>query len=215
MENFLQTSYLWALLRHFLRGVHRKSWQIGIIKRTLEEALHKSKIPSAPTSEVLRHESAELAIDLVYVIRKHVESRSSIISRSVSVRNRTPEEVYVHGMSWRNKHISVNVIASMPKRRAEEVEVTFFKVSRKMSDEELEKEFKKRRLVPVDPVTLAAVNEADETFGDTRPNGTHWKDEDGNWCRAIFGFFNKRRYMDVFSCHMGWDESFWVGGVAY
>ena len=55
-----------------------------------------------------------------------------------------------------------------------------------ISDDDLEKEFELRGLKPADPISVAAVNEADPAFADEKPHGTHWKDAKGKWCYAAF-----------------------------
>lgn len=67
-----------------------------------------------------------------------------------------------------------------------EKNVTFFTLGRRVSDDELEKEYKLRGL-KVDPYAQAKANQEDPTFADTHPNACHWKDEDGKWCFVAFG----------------------------
>ena len=117
------------------------------------------------------------------VTRSSVEEK--IIVRVVTVdRTRTPEAALT--ATGRRQYVTKEVVAAMPNSKDKTKKVTFFHVGRTISDEELEKEFTKHNLTPVDPFTLAAINEADPTFADKYPNGTQWKDVIGKVCKAVF-----------------------------
>ena len=120
------------------------------------------------------------------------------IARKVKVnRNRTPQESL--DATGRAQYTDRKVVNAMPKGEGEEVEVVFFKPDLSqhndfISDDDLEKEFELRGLKPADPVSVAAVNEADPAFADEKPHGTHWKDAKGNWFYATFDrWFVKRK----------------------
>jgi len=59
------------------------------------------------------------------------------------------------------------------------VEVCFFQAADNVSDDELEKEYVRHGLVPVNPYLLARVNENDPGFPIGYPNLTVWKDDEG------------------------------------
>ena len=82
-----------------------------------------------------------------------------------------------------------------------------------ISDDDLEKEFELRGLKPADPVSVAAVNEADPAFADEKPHGTHWKDAKGNWYYAAFFRWNGKRRVDVDRSGNDWDDRWWFAGV--
>lgn len=86
-----------------------------------------------------------------------------------------------------------------------------------ISNENLEKEFELRGLVPADPISVAAINEADTGFADQFPHGTHWKDADGRWCYAVFHCWNGVREVNVDDDWdddvEDWDECWWFAGV--
>jgi hypothetical protein len=78
------------------------------------------------------------------------------------------------------------VVDAMPKGKGDEAEIVFFKPDLFqrhgfISDDDLDKEYKLRGLKPADPISVAAVNQDNPAFADDKPNGTHWKDANGNW----------------------------------
>lgn len=101
----------------------------------------------------------------------------------------------------------------MPRGERNELTVFFFKVGRWISDDDLEKEFDLLGLIPVDPYTLAAVNEADPAFADDHPNGTHWKDADGRWCNAAFKRWNDEQSVGVGRYDYKWRDDWVFAGV--
>lgn len=101
----------------------------------------------------------------------------------------------------------------MPRGDGDESDVIFFKPGRSVSDVDLDKEYALRGLVPADPYALAAVNEADPAFADEHPNGTHWKDADGNWCYTAFNRWNDGRFVDVCRDVRGWFAYWWFAGL--
>jgi hypothetical protein len=97
--------------------------------------------------------------------------------------------------------------------REKERKSCFFKLNRYVSDADLDKEYELRGLKPADPYSLAAVNEDDPAFADDHPNGTHWKDGDGNWCYAVFRRWFDERDVFVSRDGNGWDDGWWFAGL--
>lgn len=76
--------------------------------------------------------------------------------------------------------------------KTEEVEVWFFTPRRRMTDMDVQEEFARRGLTPVDPYVLSAAMAIPSNspsprwlLGDWDVIGTHWC-LGGRWCRAIF-----------------------------
>ncbi len=112
--------------------------------------------------------------------------------------------------------INDDVVKTMPKGNGTEVDVFFFQIGRYINNDiELEKEYEKRGFVPVDPYTLAKVNEDDPTFADEYPHGTHWKNANSEWCFAVFCYSRGLRLVrvDRNDRSVGWDSSFWFAGL--
>jgi hypothetical protein len=171
---------------------------------------HRSELASEATQGVLG--SSEYVDELFNVLRRRVEAVSDLISRFVSVnRDRTPDEAL--SATDRNKYVTADVVKAMPRGTGEKVEVVFFKVSRDISDDDLEKEYALRGLVPADAYSLAAVNEADPSFADDRPNATHWKDENDKWCYAAFDRWDDGRSVDVGRSGYDWGDDWWFAGL--
>lgn len=162
---------------------------------------------------------SELAGEQFAVFRRRVEAVSNLIIRKVPVnRNRSQQEAL--DATNRAQYTDRKVVDAMPKGKGDEVEVevVFFKpdLSERngfISDDDLEKEFESRGLKPADPISVAAVNEADPDFADEKPHSTHWKDAKGNWCCAAFNRWNDEREVSVRRHGRGWNDRWWFAGV--
>lgn len=182
--------------------------EIGKINELVAAKLRKSNLPSGLVQEILKTRGGELADKLVKDLQSMVEAISNLITRKVPV-NRSLNGKAVLDATGRKQYINDEVVATMPQGEGDEAEVIFFNLGRYISDDDLDKEYEKRGLVPTDPFSLAAVNEADLEFADDHPNGTHWKDANGNWCYIAFG-----RWRGVCVDRYGgeWGGDWWFAG---
>lgn len=154
----------------------------------------------------------EFAAEQYSVLRKRVEVTSSMITKTVKVnRNQTPKEVL--NATGRTQYVNDSVVQEMPRGEGEEVNVVFFKVGRQISDDDLEKEYELRGLVPADTYSQSKVNEDYPGFADTHPNGTHWKNKKGQWCCSSFDGWGGERRMDVYQSDRGWCDDWWFAGL--
>lgn len=171
---------------------------------------HGDKLPSDAVQTVLGQKDFIPALFAEF--RKRVEAVSNMIVRTVKVnRARSPQEAL--DATGRKQYTDKSVVKTMPKGEGDETKVVFFKVGRSVSDDDLEKEYELRGLVPVDAHSLCAVNENDQAFADKHPNGTHWKDSSGNWCFAYFYRWDGERRVRVFRYDGGWGDGWWFAGV--
>ena len=176
---------------------------------------HRSEITSDAAQQVLGVEN--LGMMMFTPFRERAEALSNLIVRKVKVeRSRSPQEAFV--ATNRAQYTDHKVVDSMPKGEGDEAEIVFFKpdLSNRngfISDNNLETEFELRGLKPADPISVAAVNEADPAFADEKPHGTHWKDAKGNWCGATFDRWVGRRRVSVGRVGSGWCGSWWFAGV--
>ena len=188
--------------------------QIGKIKEKLGEALRKAGLQSEPAQQVLetKGQGNLMIAEMVAVVRRFVEATSNQITRRVKVdRSRTPQEAL--DATGRKQHTNHRVVSAMPHGEGEEVEVVFFKLGRYISDADLEQEYDTRDLIPADPYSLAAVNEADPAFADTYPHGTHWQ-ADGKWCFATFHRWgDDEREVNVDRYAHAWSVHWWFAGL--
>jgi len=174
--------------------------------------VNASSLPKDTVQVVLEDEGDALAQEMFEVFRTRIERRANTIVRRVKVnRNRTPQQA-LDATGWK-QYTDAAVVAGMPRGAGEEAEVFFFKVGRYVSDVDLEKEYTLCGLVPADPYSLAAVNEADPAFGDTHPNGTHWKNADDKWCFAMFFHWSVERLVFVSRRGLDWDADWWFAGL--
>jgi len=149
--------------------------------------------------------------------RQRAEVVSNLIVRKAKV-NRSRSQQEAIEATGRAQYTDRKVVDAMPKGEGDEVEVVFFKpdLSNRngfISDDNLEKEFESRGLKPADPISVAAVNEADPAFADEKPHGTHWKDAKGNWCFATFGHWFGERLVCVSENGSDWDVRWWFAGL--
>lgn len=186
--------------------------EIGKICELIAAKLRKSNLLSEFVQAVLKtRRGGELADNLVADLRRMVDAISDLITRCVTVnRSQTPQAALA--ATGRKQYTNDEVVANMPRGEGDEVEVVFFKLGRWINDDELEKEYEIRGLVPSDPYSLAAVNEDDPDFANKRPNGTHWKDSSGKWCFIAFNRWGDGRYVFVDRIDNKWPGYWWFAG---
>ena len=112
------------------------------------------------------------------------------------------------------------VVDSMPKGEGDEVEVVLFKPepweyikSGCISDDDLKKAYERRNSKPADPYSVAAVNEADPTFADEKPQGTRWKDAKGQLVFRRVRPLVRRAQVSVLRLGFDWSDGWWFAGV--
>ena len=151
------------------------------------------------------------------LFRKFVEAVAKMIIRVVAI-NRHREPMEAIKATGRNFYGDQAVVKAMPRGEGDEVKVTFFKPDPSnrgglISDADLEKEYEALGLKPADPISVAAVNEADPAFADEHPNGTHWQNAEGQWCYAAFDRWNGERDVRVILNGSEWRGFWWFAGV--
>lgn len=110
-----------------------------------------------------------------------------------------------------NFYIDESVFATSPEP---EGTLELFNVGKYITDDDLEKEYASRGLVPAGVHVLAAYMSVNPDFKE-EVVGTHWKDENGNWCFEAFfrwdsgRFVFVRRYGDAYY----WRAYWWFGGL--
>jgi len=169
--------------------------QGGKIGDLLVAGLMKASFQSSLVQQVIEQQGKPLVVELVAVVRKFVEAMNGLLVRIVTVnRARTPQEAI--GATGRKQYVDASVVSAMPKGNGDTAEVVFFNVG------------------PVDPYSLAAVNEADPAFADEHPNATHWKDFNGKWCYAAFYRWpDGGRHVSVRRRAGGWRDGWWFAGL--
>ncbi len=94
------------------------------------------------------------------------------------------------GRYWVEQYSSSEIVNSMPRDAGKEKTVHLFHVGSYLTNDELEKEFRRRNLKPATPDVLVAVNKIAPDFADTHPNLTHWMNTDGLWYFIAFDRFD-------------------------
>lgn len=189
--------------------------QIGTTTELLSSILRKNskELPGDAVQEVLKNQGGPMAKDFLAVIRRYVDAVSKVITRIVKVdRKRSPQEALK--ATGKVQYVIECVVAEMLNGTDEEVEVVFFSLDYEVDKDTLMKEYELRELHPVDPHTLAAVNEAHPDFADRYPNYTQWKDKNGNWC--FIGFhcmYGSGRSVYVSNHEHKLNQFWWFAGV--
>lgn len=106
----------------------------------------------------------------------------------------------------RNFYGDYDIANTSPKKIEGKLE--FFTIGKYISDDELEKEYKSRRLIPADLYTLCEKNDFENDFV-----ATHWKDADGKWYFAAFYLWRGERSVDVDRRDRDWNGRWWFAGV--
>jgi len=171
---------------------------------------HQNELSSEAVQIVLGQ--SELGPEWFETLRARVEAVSNMIVRHVKV-DRSLDPGAMLDATGRQQYTDENVVKEMPKGEGEETDVYFFKLDRYVSDDDLEKEYASRGLIPADPYTLAAVNRDDKSFADEHPNGTHWKDAGGDWCFAAFRRWRGEREVFVDRDDCDWHDSWCFAGL--
>jgi hypothetical protein len=185
----------------------QKAKFIGI----LDAALGKSRLPRESTQLVLEHQGKALVENFLSDLRKRVEMICSVCRVPVK-RIRTWKEAL--DATRKKQYVEVSVAAAMPRGEGRHPLVFFFKPGRELSDDELAKEYVSLGLKPVDPYSLAAINEEDPHFADEHSNGTHWRNEEGEWCCIAFGRWKHgERGVRVYRRTCDWCDHWEFAGV--
>jgi hypothetical protein len=177
---------------------------------------HRAGISSEAAQQVLGVEN--LGMLMFAPFRERVEAISNLIIVPAVVVDcgRSPQQALE--ATGRVQYTDRKVVENMPKAPAVLVEIIFFKPdlskrNGRISDNDLEKEYTLRGLEPVDPISLAALNEAAPAFADETPHGTHWKDVNDKWCFATFHRWSGKRSVNVNRHDNDWDDYWWFAGV--
>jgi hypothetical protein len=179
---------------------------------------HASELSAEAVQTVLSR-LPELADAQFGIFRHRVEAVSNWIVRRVKVnRDRVPQKAL--DATGRRQYTNRQAVDEMPYGETDEVEVVFFTLnfeckSYYISDDDLRKEFEIRGLKPVDPISLAAMNEEDPVFADAKPHGTHWKDDQGYWCHMQFCYTSGERSVSVYRGGGDWSDYWWYAGVRH
>jgi len=194
--------------------------EVGMTEGQIEKIVQKLRVALKKHCKEFETDAAQKATtakgldrSLLGVVRGYVERFSKMVVRIVWViRTRTPSEAIA--ATKRREYIDKTVLEEMPKGRGTRTKVIFFQVGRLISDDDLEKEYTLRGLLPADPYSLAAVNEADPAFADDRPNATYWKNKEGKLCYAAFRRSGGERGVEVSRNVSVWFGGWWFAGLA-
>lgn len=92
--------------------------------------------------------------------------------------------------------------------------VTLFTIGEWMTEQELDEKYKALNLVAIDAYTLAILNETDPRLCEKYPNGTHWKDQDGNWCFGKCTSVAGKQSLRIGYGGIGWCKNLWFAGFS-
>ncbi|HEV3245177.1 MAG TPA: hypothetical protein VG102_02380 [Candidatus Paceibacterota bacterium] len=172
--------------------------------------LRESHLLNEVAARVFDEQVEDVVSEFLLSIRRRTEAVGDLIVRRVKVdRGRSPMEALL--AAGYPDYYCTEVVERMPRGRGDLSEVFFFHTGvvepsyREIDDDQLEHEYTMRGLKPIDPYSLAAVNEADKGFAGKFPNATHWKQGVlRRWCRARF----TNRSSDNDSKWLEWDVDY-------
>lgn len=101
------------------------------------------------------------------------------------------------------------VLAAAPRNKVQG-EIELFTLGKYVTDDELEKEYESRGLVPADVFAVGAWSEENT---DKEYVATHWKNAQGKWCFAAFRRWYDERSVDVSRGDLDWYGGWWFAGV--
>jgi hypothetical protein len=120
-------------------------------------------------------------------------------------RSLSPQEML--DATRRTQYVNKEIVKGMPRGEGTTVELIIFTVEKIISDDELEKEYEKRGLIPASPYDIAAFNDNERNIA------THWKDADGKWCCAAFDRWDDGlRFVLVSRDGYDWSGRWFFGG---
>lgn len=113
----------------------------------------------------------------------------------------------------RTKYIDTEVLQSAP-IGGHVKDIKFFKTGTYITNNQLEKEYLNRNLMPC---TIDVLLEYDathrENLDEMKYVGTQWKDTDGKWCFATFIRWSVERSVDVDRSGGDWNDDWWFAGL--
>jgi hypothetical protein len=111
----------------------------------------------------------------------------------------------------RRLYINEEMALSAPQNSGE---IELFTIGKYITDDELEKEYESRGLVPASIISLCEYEKTNQEDLDKKQSvGTHWKDDKGNWCYAAFGLWRGERGVDILRSVGVWGVDWWFGAV--
>ncbi len=175
---------------------------------------HQDEFPRDAVQRVLGLEN--LGMDFMPMFRQRVE-QFTFITRTVAVDRSKPPLVTLEGTECAiagNK----DVIAYVPIGEGAQVEAVFFKIviTESINKAAVMKEYDFRKLSPLDPYALCAVNASDKTFAELYPNTTLWQSwRKSEWHCIVFRRDIRCRFASLSdSVNYGtWSNGLWFGGV--
>lgn len=144
---------------------------------------------------------------------------SNLIVRSISGVDRTRKPEQVLAATGREQYVDEGVLKTMTRGTGDSATIILFQPTAEeytndlvISSADLEKAFERRGLTPAPADDLAAVNEADPTLADEKPNVTLWPCK-GRMCFIAFCRGGSGRRVDVAFGDGGWGVYWWFAGL--
>lgn len=113
----------------------------------------------------------------------------------------------------KKQYADKDILATAPTADGDKLE--FFTLDKYVTDDELEKEYASRNLVPADIYSLVAYDlKNPKKMDKMKYVGTHWKDANGTWYYVAFCLWDGGvRDVGVFRRDRGWNDYWWFSGL--
>lgn len=122
---------------------------------------------------------------------------------------KTPQQML--DATKRTQYVDKDAVETMPQDESEE-KLEFFTLGKYISDDELEKEYASRGLIPAFPYDLLKADQ--DILDEKKYAATHWKDANGKWCYlACYRWRGGERNVSVDRREYDWYDDWWFAGV--
>jgi hypothetical protein len=202
----------------FSRKPHTQA-QIDKLFKLLGKRLQDEDLPREPLRHVLNKGGKDL-IDAIVAVLINKVNAVTIFTRQFEMPLKPSWSRIMKASGRVHCVYDHDTITTMPKPEKKRVVIAFFNVGHDINDDQLDKEYKERGLIPIDPYSLAVANQLDPTLADKYPNATRWKNEKGKYKHSYVAFHSKpKKEMDNPSVYVierakgVWSKNWWFAGT--
>lgn len=217
--------------------------QIDALKEVLGDGLGRVEIAEEAIGLILGRRKNDLLRSLVHLVQEFVKIVMGFTIERLKVdRSRMPQEA-IGTLKGMEQEVDAKVLATMPGREASFVAAPqvkreggtdhsfaetvvmqgpsggegdvfcFFQMEKEPTDEEIEEEFRSRRLRPADGYEICRINEVHSDFAYKYPNATIWRVGDEWHFIACYVHLGTAYVAVKIHTKKQWDKGFWFVGV--
>lgn len=179
---------------------------IGNIRAMLEK--HADNFPSDAVQAVLG--DPDFAWQQFHLFREMIEERMGLMVRAIAVDlSLISTAIQIQGIECNMRYIEEDIVANIPPATEVSDKLVLFRAKSFTLEREVEEEYNRRGLAPVNPGVLIRFNADNPGFGYKHPNCVQWVDSDGNLCAVCCSETLSISRSDG----AGFDDYWWFAGV--